>query len=99
MGLQPRPDKNGKQRLHAAFSSFIAGTTSKDTQCSDGADGGAGVSCATVPRVDVSVGAPTTSTGLSGASEKAREYGECLGKANYSSSVESSGLRIKRGWR
>jgi hypothetical protein len=46
-GLQPRPDLNGHERLHAAFSSFIAGTTSSDSNCSDGADGGAGVSCAT----------------------------------------------------
>ncbi|KAK7039669.1 hypothetical protein R3P38DRAFT_2901267 [Favolaschia claudopus] len=44
-GLQPRPDSNGKSVLHAAFSSFIAGTTSTDSNCSDGADGGAGVSC------------------------------------------------------
>ncbi|MEY9886533.1 hypothetical protein ABIA31_000159 [Catenulispora sp. MAP5-51] len=47
MGLQPRPDANGQERLHAAFSSFNAGTTSDDPQCSNGADGGAGVSCAT----------------------------------------------------
>ena len=46
-GLQPRPDVNGHERLHAAFSSFIAGTASSDTNCSNGADGGAGVSCAT----------------------------------------------------
>lgn len=165
MGLQPRPDQGGKQRLHAAFSSFIAGTTSGDAQCSNGADGGAGVSCAvdfeanylhgytltvartgtdtwsgtvtdvvtgsrthigsyvlpansgnlrasqsgfvenyntkscaTVPRIDVSVGAPTTSSGLSGNSSKAHEYGDCLGQANYASSAEGNGLRIQRGW-
>ncbi|MFC9328627.1 discoidin domain-containing protein [Kitasatospora sp. NPDC057015] len=45
-GLQPRADLNGHQRLHAAFSSFIANTTSTDSNCSNGADGGAGVSCA-----------------------------------------------------
>jgi hypothetical protein len=45
-GLQPRSDLNGHQRLHAAFSSFNAGTTSTDSHCSNGADGGAGVSCA-----------------------------------------------------
>jgi hypothetical protein len=45
-GLQPRSDTNSKPKLHAAFSSFIAGTTSTDPNCSDGADGGAGVSCA-----------------------------------------------------
>jgi hypothetical protein len=45
-GLQPRPDVDGQERLHGVFSSFIAGTTSLDPNCSDGADGGAGVSCA-----------------------------------------------------
>lgn len=44
-GLQPRAKANGKTVLHAAFSSFIKGTTSKHSQCSDGADGGSGVSC------------------------------------------------------
>ncbi|MFF1355165.1 hypothetical protein [Streptomyces sp. NPDC058297] len=44
-GLQPRPDANGHQRLHGVFSSFISGTTSTHANCSDGADGGAGVSC------------------------------------------------------
>ncbi|KKK16877.1 hypothetical protein AOCH_005739 [Aspergillus ochraceoroseus] len=44
-GLQPRPDKNGASIVHAAFSSFVAGTTSTDENCSNGADGGAGVSC------------------------------------------------------
>ncbi|WP_344662365.1 hypothetical protein [Catenulispora subtropica] len=45
MGLQPRPNLNGHERLHAAFSSFIAGTTSTDPLCHNGADGGAGMSC------------------------------------------------------
>lgn len=45
-GLQPRPDINGKPMIHAVFSSFIGGTTTTDTQCSSGADGGPGVSCA-----------------------------------------------------
>ena len=50
-GLQPREDSSdGNPIIHAAFSSFVAGTTSSDENCSDGADGGAGVSCA----VDVS---------------------------------------------
>ncbi|KAJ5235706.1 uncharacterized protein N7469_004874 [Penicillium citrinum] len=49
-GLQPREDNNSNSIVHAAFSSFVAGTTSSDENCSDGADGGAGVSCA----VDVS---------------------------------------------
>lgn len=44
-GLQPRPDSNGHQMLHAAFSSFNAGTTSTDPNCRGGADGGAGESC------------------------------------------------------
>lgn len=45
-GLQPRADADGKERLHGVFSSFISGTTSTDANCSDGADGGDGVSCA-----------------------------------------------------
>lgn len=49
-GLQPREDNSSGSVVHAAFSSFVAGTTSSDENCSDGADGGAGVSCA----VDVS---------------------------------------------
>jgi cell division septation protein DedD len=45
-GLQPRPDANGHRRLHGVFSSFNAGTTSTDPNCHNGADNGAGVSCA-----------------------------------------------------
>ncbi|KAJ5103959.1 hypothetical protein N7532_004488 [Penicillium argentinense] len=45
-GLQPREDSSSSPVVHAAFSSFVAGTTSADENCSDGADGGAGVSCA-----------------------------------------------------
>jgi cell division septation protein DedD len=45
-GLQPRPDTNGHRRLHGVFSSFNAGTTSTDPNCHNGADNGAGVSCA-----------------------------------------------------
>ncbi|KAK2766976.1 hypothetical protein FQN54_006293 [Arachnomyces sp. PD_36] len=45
-GLQPRKDSDSSSIIHAVFSSFIAGTTSDDDNCSDGADGGAGVSCA-----------------------------------------------------
>lgn len=45
-GLQPREDSGSNPIIHAVFSSFIKGTTSSDSNCSDGADGGAGVSCA-----------------------------------------------------
>ncbi|KAK3196270.1 hypothetical protein K4F52_000650 [Lecanicillium sp. MT-2017a] len=45
-GVQPRADKNGKSIVHAVFSSFVAGTKSTSATCHDGADGGAGVSCA-----------------------------------------------------
>ncbi|KAJ6028729.1 hypothetical protein N7540_004305 [Penicillium herquei] len=45
-GLQPREDSESSSIIHAVFSSFINGTTSSDSNCSDGADGGAGVSCA-----------------------------------------------------
>ena len=44
-GLQPRPDSGGNPVIHAVFSSFISGTTTNDGNCSDGADGGPGVSC------------------------------------------------------
>ncbi|CAI7613071.1 unnamed protein product [Penicillium bialowiezense] len=55
-GLQPRKDSGSKSVLHAAFSSFIAGTKSTDENCSDGADGGAGVSCAVDIEVNNTVG-------------------------------------------
>lgn len=45
-GLQPRPDSGSSPIIHGVFSSFIPGTTSTDPNCSDGADGGSGVSCA-----------------------------------------------------
>lgn len=47
-GLQPRSnDKNGSSIVHAVFSSFVPGSTTTDkAHCSDGADGGPGVSCA-----------------------------------------------------
>ncbi|KAJ7142693.1 hypothetical protein C8R44DRAFT_866006 [Mycena epipterygia] len=45
-GLQPRPDSGGKPVIHGVFSSFVAGTTTNDKNCSPGADGGPGVSCA-----------------------------------------------------
>jgi hypothetical protein len=45
-GFQPRPDNsNGNPVIHAVFSSFIDGTTTSDSNCSPGADGGPGVSC------------------------------------------------------
>lgn len=46
-GLQPRPNSNGSERLHGVFSVFGAGTSTSDANCHSGADGGAGVSCAT----------------------------------------------------
>lgn len=49
-GLQPCKNSGSASRLHAVFSSFIQGTTSDDSNCKTGADGGAGVSCA----VDIS---------------------------------------------
>ncbi|KAL1856768.1 hypothetical protein Plec18170_003740 [Paecilomyces lecythidis] len=45
-GLQPRPDSEGQSIIHAVFSSFISGSTTDDSNCSPGADGGDGVSCA-----------------------------------------------------
>ncbi|EPE05884.1 gp24-like protein [Ophiostoma piceae UAMH 11346] len=44
-GLQPRADANNQTIIHGVFSSFITGSTSEDPNCSDGADGGNGVSC------------------------------------------------------
>ncbi|KAF9405850.1 hypothetical protein BGZ76_006466, partial [Entomortierella beljakovae] len=45
-GLQPRPDSNGNNIIHAAFSSFQDGATSNHPNCYDGADSGPGSSCA-----------------------------------------------------
>lgn len=45
-GLQPRENSGGAERLSARFSSFVAGTTTSDPLCHEGADGGPGVTCA-----------------------------------------------------
>lgn len=45
-GLQPRENNGETERLSARFSSFIAGTTTSDPLCHEGADGGPGVTCA-----------------------------------------------------
>jgi hypothetical protein len=46
-GFQPEPvDADGNHILQAVFSSFNADATTTDPNCSYGADGGAGVSCA-----------------------------------------------------
>ncbi|KAJ7064316.1 hypothetical protein C8F01DRAFT_1081647 [Mycena amicta] len=46
-GIQPREDaSDGSPVLHGVFSSFVANTTSTDANCTPGADGGEGVSCA-----------------------------------------------------
>ncbi|KAJ7433704.1 hypothetical protein B0H11DRAFT_2374890 [Mycena galericulata] len=44
-GIQPRPDIDGKAVLHGVFSSFVNGSTTTDSNCNAGADGGPGVSC------------------------------------------------------
>ncbi|KAK1224188.1 hypothetical protein PQX77_012928 [Marasmius sp. AFHP31] len=44
-GIQPRPDSSGQSIVHGVFSSFVNDTTTKDSQCTNGADGGPGVSC------------------------------------------------------
>lgn len=44
-GIQPVPDVDSRSQLLVIFSSFTSGTTSDDANCSDGADGGDGVSC------------------------------------------------------
>ncbi|QKX57683.1 uncharacterized protein TRUGW13939_04801 [Talaromyces rugulosus] len=46
IGLQPRPDSDSGSTMHGVFSSFVSGATSTDDNCSNGADGGDGVSCA-----------------------------------------------------
>ncbi|MEU9124957.1 hypothetical protein AB0C96_34790 [Streptomyces sp. NPDC048506] len=47
IGLQPRPDKDGKERLHGTFSVGVPGSSSTDTTCHGGFDTGKdGVSCA-----------------------------------------------------
>lgn len=46
LGLQPRKNKHGKSRMKAIFSTFIAGSDSRDGNCHPAADGGPGVSCA-----------------------------------------------------
>lgn len=46
LGLQPRPDSGGSERLHGVFSVFGDGTSSSDPNCHSGADTGSGTSCA-----------------------------------------------------
>ncbi|KAF9574120.1 hypothetical protein EC968_007372 [Mortierella alpina] len=47
IGLQTRPDANGKPVIQAVFSSSIKGTTFEPTEknCQDGAEGGSGATC------------------------------------------------------
>ncbi|KAI3580828.1 hypothetical protein IWW34DRAFT_906673 [Fusarium oxysporum f. sp. albedinis] len=45
-GLQLCPDSRSRQVVHAAFSSFQNGTTTKHKNCHSGADGSLGVRCA-----------------------------------------------------
>lgn len=45
-GLQPRANSGGSERLSARFSNFVAGSTTNDPLCHEGADGGPGVTCA-----------------------------------------------------
>ncbi|PNS14959.1 hypothetical protein CAC42_2188 [Sphaceloma murrayae] len=48
-GLQPQAnDSNGDTVVRAVFSSFQTGATTTHPNCSDGADGGTGVSCGVV---------------------------------------------------
>ncbi|ATY64219.1 hypothetical protein CCM_04405 [Cordyceps militaris CM01] len=50
-GVQPQTDSNGQATIRGVFSSFQGGTTSSHPNCSNGADGGAGVSCAVTLKV------------------------------------------------
>ncbi|KAK3840812.1 MAG: hypothetical protein J3R72DRAFT_401872 [Linnemannia gamsii] len=45
-GLQPQLDSQGRSVIRGLFSSFQGGTKTTHPNCYDGADGGAGVSCA-----------------------------------------------------
>lgn len=169
-GLQPREDSGSSSVVHAVFSSFINGTTSSDSNCSNGADGGAGVSCSvdvdstyadgylleikntegttwtgtlvdsvtgtqthigsytlpsgsqgiegsqvgfveyypwnseashtcsSLPKTEVKFGIPTTSSGNAGSLQNAYEYGDCIGKAGFSSVQSSSGVDVTVGF-
>ena len=169
-GLQPRPDSGSQSIIHAVFSSFISGTTTADSNCHDGADGGPGVSCAvdikadyahdyhlqiqniggtqwvgtlvdavtgskthigsytlpsgtggikesqagfveyypwnsesqhacnTLPKTSVTFGAPTTSGGNSGKLGSPYEYGDCVGRVNFSTRKNGSGYEVSVGF-
>ncbi|HVK21259.1 MAG TPA: RICIN domain-containing protein [Actinokineospora sp.] len=46
IGLQPLENRDGRERLHATFSTFQGGSSTTDSGfCKPGADGGPGVSC------------------------------------------------------
>lgn len=54
-GLQPQADAdNGTAQIRGVFSTFISGSTTDDDQCSEGADGGPGISCGLVFEGDYS---------------------------------------------
>lgn len=46
IGLQPRPNADGSERLHGTFSVWASGASSTDPNCNGGADGSPGESCA-----------------------------------------------------
>ncbi|PHH78724.1 hypothetical protein CDD80_6359 [Ophiocordyceps camponoti-rufipedis] len=46
IGLQPRPQRDGRSVIHAVFSTFQGGSRSNHPNCHYGADNGPGVSCA-----------------------------------------------------
>ncbi|OAR01646.1 hypothetical protein LLEC1_07504 [Akanthomyces lecanii] len=50
-GVQPQTDSNGQASIRGVFSSFEGGTTSDHPNCKNGADNGAGVSCAVILNV------------------------------------------------
>ncbi|TWU71211.1 hypothetical protein ED733_002901 [Metarhizium rileyi] len=171
-GVQNRPNAKGKSVVHAAFSSFQKGATSKDPNCSDGADGGAGVSCSVdfngdyaatynivvkrttgrtwtgtivntatgqqthigtytlpsgaggiepsqmgfveyypwnsgshkcsdLPKIGVTMYKPTSKTAGAGTGSigKPYEYGDCVGKVDFSTAQVSNGYKIDVGFR
>ncbi|KAK2616314.1 hypothetical protein QQS21_000748 [Conoideocrella luteorostrata] len=82
-GIQNRPNKNGRSIVHAVFSSFQKGATTKDSNCHTGADGGPGVSCAVDFEGDYSATYNIVVENVSGTTWKGTAVNTATGKSTH----------------
>lgn len=55
-------------------------------------------SCGDLPKTSVTFGAPTTSSGNSGSLEKPSEFGDCVGKVDFSTQQTADGYEVSVGF-